>query len=134
MPDPATRVKWLPAGHVQTYHKEMEATVKSEGIAKPISYSSFSRYWSELFSDYRILSGKRADKCDECAKFYDQLCSNLRRHERRLVEAKRARHIASVRKQRQRYYRRQKLAQLNPKQFLSIILDGPPPIFPIDPG
>ena len=102
----------------------MEASLHADKI-DVISEVRFSNYWVEFFPEYRILSGKRADKCKDCAKFYELLCSNKLTAQRRLeVERDRAVHLSQVRIAREQYYARQRLARRHPKTFLSMIVDG----------
>lgn len=124
LPDPSTGIKWLPPGKIFDYYKEMKAALAAEKT-EVITETRFSTYWTEFFPEYRILSGKRADKCKECSSFYELLCSNTLSPQRRAeVERDRATHLAKVRVARERYYARQRLAMRHPNVFLSMIVDG----------
>ena len=123
LPDPVTGIKWLPPGSILAYYQECKRGLESLKLT-PVTYQRFDQYWLSDFRDYRILSGKRAQKCKMCGSFYTRLCQVLDPAERSRIEEERAAHLSEVRVMRRRYYTRQRLAEIYPWIFLSIIADG----------
>ena len=90
------------------------------------SYSYFCKIWKQNPETKKVVLRKWLPfaKCDTCCKL------RKRRHETRsrktrddLTKELRA-HICDVRRERNSYYRRKRLAVNNPEEYLSIIIDG----------
>jgi hypothetical protein len=61
--------------------------------------------------------------CDTCLKLQDELCQCKSMEARRVIVAKRAKHIDHQRAERKMYYAKRELAKAHPDLYLSIIMD-----------
>ena len=88
-----------------------------------ISESYFIPLWKKEFKNVTVPKDSRLGKCDECVNLKDAIVKEKDPVKRGKLKESRSKHLSHVKNQTS-YYERRDLAQNNPNDYLSIIIDG----------
>ena len=124
--DPAHEFIYLPFAQRQAVYDLFTADHKAEFPSGVCHYSWFKYIWRNdaRVNHIRLRKHLRFALCPDCAGFINTRFHALGEEVRKDIKAKERTHAVFVRREREAYYDRRRLAYTQPDKYLSMIVDG----------
>jgi hypothetical protein len=101
--------------------------LSTDGTVHVASAATFYDVWKKQFNHIKLRKSTRFAKCDKCVELRGFLHDPSHRHDKTAMasaEAELKAHLLDIKKEREYYHAKRREALSNPREVLSIILDG----------